>query len=125
MRTLTALVVDDESGVRRLFAATLRRAGMHVLEADTGKAALTLAQTAGPDLVVTDIQMPELDGLELCRRLRTDPAFKELLIVVVSGTAATQQGEALAAAGCDAILGKPCSPALLLATIQRLLVKPS
>jgi CheY-like chemotaxis protein len=66
--------------------------------------------------------MPDLDGLELCRRLRRAPTTAKLLIVVVSGAAATQRDEAVAA-GCDVVLEKPCSPAVLVTTIQRLLVK--
>lgn len=124
MGTLTALVVDDEDGIRCLFAKTLRQAGMHVVEADSGKAALLLAQAAAPNLLITDIQMPELSGIDLCRHLRNNSTFKDLLIVVVSGAGGTELDEAIAA-GCDAVLAKPCSPALLLATIQRLLVKPS
>jgi CheY-like chemotaxis protein len=72
--------------------------------------------------VVTDLQMPDLDGLELCRRLRRTPATAKLLIVVVSADAVTQRDQAIAA-GCDVVLEKPCSPALLVTTIQRLLVK--
>jgi len=68
--------------------------------------------------------MPDLDGLELCRRLRQLPATSKVPIVIVTGSAVTQAHEATAA-GCDVVLPKPCSPALLLATIQRLLVPSS
>jgi len=83
---------------------------------------LRLAQPSAPDFVVTDIEMPDLDGLELCRRLRQLPATSKIPIVVVTGAAMTQGDEATAA-GCDVVLAKPCSGALLLATIQRLLAR--
>jgi CheY-like chemotaxis protein len=122
MKAPLGLVVDDDSGVRSFFAKVLRRSGMEVREASSGWEALLMAYTASPAFLVTDLQMPDLDGLELCRRLRQTPITAKLLIVVVSAAAATQRDKAVAA-GCDAVLEKPCSPALLVTTIQRLLVK--
>jgi CheY-like chemotaxis protein len=116
------LVVDDDSGVRSFFAKLLRRNGMEIREASSGWEALLMAYTTSPAFVVTDLQMPDLDGLELCRRLRRTPTTAKLLIVVVSAGAVTQRDQAIAA-GCDVVLEKPCSPALLVTTIQRLLVK--
>ena len=118
--TSVGLVVDDDIELRLLLAQSLRRGGLRVLEAGSGREALRLAQTAAPDFVVTDIGMPGLDGVELCRRLRQLPATSKVPIVVVTGSAVTQGDEATAA-GCDVVLAKPCSGALLLATIQRLL----
>lgn len=124
MTAALGLVVDDDHHVRSFFAKVLRGGGMEILEASSGWEALLMAQTSRPAFVVTDLQMPGLDGLELCRRLRQCPATAELLIVVVSGAAATQTHDA-EAAGCDVVLQKPCSPALLVKTIQRMLVKRS
>ena len=120
MATPFGLVVDDDAQLRLLFAQVLRRGGLRVLEAGSGREALRLAQPSAPDFVVTDIEMPDVDGLELCRRLRQLPATSKVPIVVVTGSAVTQGDEATAA-GCDVVLAKPCSGALLLATIQRLL----
>jgi CheY-like chemotaxis protein len=118
------LVVDDDPEIRSCFAEALRRGGMHVTEAETGSVALRLAQVAGRlAFVVTDFEMPGLDGLELSRRLRRSAQTEKAVIVLVSGTS---QGDAATAAGCDAVLPKPCSPAVLVATIWRLLnTKPS
>jgi len=121
---MTALVVDDAPEIRRLFSRVLRGRGMEVLESGCGDEALELAHVTRPDVVVTDIEMAGLNGIELCRGLRKDPTFENVLIVVVTGAATTRQHEAVGA-GCDVVLTKPCSPALLLATIQRLLVQPS
>jgi CheY-like chemotaxis protein len=117
------LVVDDDPYMRRLLSDALRREGMCVLEAKSGREALRLTQTAVPHFIVTDIEMPDVDGLELCRRLRKLTATCNVPIVVVSGAASL--GEDATAAGCDVVLPKPCSPALLLTTIQQLLVRSS
>lgn len=114
------LVVDDEQMVREMFCEALRRSGLQVFEASGGQSALRLAKTTTPDFVVTDIDMADGDGLELCRTLRGDPALQGIRIVVVSGMAASHEAEAVAA-GCDAVLDKPCSPASLVATVRRLL----
>jgi CheY-like chemotaxis protein len=116
------LVVDDDRHVRSFFAKVLRRGGMEILEASSGWEALLMAHTSSPAFVVTDLQMPELDGLELCRRLRRYRNAEQLTIVMVTSAATTQGDEAIAA-GCDVVLEKPCSPAMLVTTIQRLLDK--
>ena len=117
---LSALVVNDIPEVRELFAHFLGRAGMRVTQADGGRAALATARDAAPDLVVTDISMPDMDGLELCRQIRTDPAIGHVPIVIVSGGVTT--GDATVwAAGCDAVLEKPCSRDLLVTTARALL----
>jgi CheY-like chemotaxis protein len=124
MRATLGLVVDDDRQVRSLFAKVLRGGGMDILEASSGWEAFFVAETASPAFVVTDLQMPGLNGLELCRRLRRSRNSRDLLIVVVTGAATTQRDEAIAA-GCDVVLEKPCPPALLVTTIQGLLVKRS
>ena len=122
MATPFGLVVEDDVQLRFLFAQVLRLGGLRVLEAGSGREALRLARPFVPDFVVTDIEMPDVDGLELCRRLRELPATSKVPIVVVTGSAVTQADEAIAA-GCDIVLAKPCSGTLLLATIQGLLAE--
>lgn len=124
MRTYTGVVADDEPQIRAIFAGILRSAGMRVFEADCGAAAMALARGARADFVLTDLQMPGVDGLEVCRQVRRDPALKNVRIVVVSGAGQDQRDQAVTA-GCDVVLSKPCSPALLLETIRQLLVRAS
>ena len=124
MNTFTGVVADDEPQIRAIFAGILRTAGLRVFEAESGAAALALARSARADFVLTDLQLPGVDGLEVCRQLRQDPALKNVRIVVVSGAGQDQRDLAVIA-GCDVVLSKPCSPALLLETIRQLLVQPS
>ena len=81
------LIVDDDPQVRRLLAEALRRAGIRILEARSGYKALKLAERSAPDFVVTDIEMPDMDGVELCQRLRELPRVANVPIVAVSGAA--------------------------------------
>ena len=92
------------------------------MTAENGTMALEVVRRAIPDVIVTDVEMPVMDGIALCRRLRADAATRSVVVVVVTGDPADQQSAALEA-GCDAILGKPCSRTLLLATIRLLLEK--
>lgn len=114
------LVVDDDAQVRLVLAEALRRGGMQVLEATSGTEAFSVAQVSRLAFVVTDLEMPDGGGLELCRQLRAGGLTAHLPIVVVSGNAASQGDDAVAA-GCDVVLPKPCSPAELVATIRRLI----
>jgi len=93
---------------------------MEVATAENGTTALHAARCVVPDVIVTDVSMPAMDGLALCRQLRADAATRNVVVVVVTGDAADQSQAALDA-GCDAVLEKPCSRTLLLATIRLLL----
>jgi two-component system, cell cycle response regulator len=113
------LIVDDAPEIRRIHTRFLHASGMEVLTAENGIDALALARRAVPDVIVTDVMMPIMDGLALCRRLRAEAATQRVAVVAVTGAA--DQAQAALAAGCDAVLAKPCSRALLLTTIQLLI----
>jgi CheY-like chemotaxis protein len=115
------LIVDDTPGIRRLFAGILSRSGIQVLEADNGRVALDLALDRVPDAIVSDIEMPEMDGIELCRQVRANPATRHVVFLIVSAEAPRRVLSAVDA-GCSAMLEKPCSPEVLLNTLERLLV---
>jgi CheY-like chemotaxis protein len=93
-------VVDDEPDLRFLLRRTFERAGYEVSEARDGAGALRLVDHAQPDLVVTDVMMPIMDGLELIRRLRAGVTTRRIPILVMSG-------DWDLAAGADAVLAKP------------------
>src|SRR6266496_3508013 len=107
---INVLVVDDEPGIRRLFRLTL--AGTyHVIEAADGLEALRLLLQARPDIVILDVAMPKVDGLEVCRRARAEPSLHDLGIIVISANCGPD--EALAA-GADLYMSKPFRPLRLL-----------
>ena len=118
-RSTRVLIVDDAPEIRRIHTRFLHASGMEVLTAENGIDALDLARRVVPDIIVTDVMMPVMDGLALCRQLRAEAATQRVAVVAVTGAA--DQAEAALAAGCDAVLAKPCSRALLLTTIQLLI----
>jgi len=117
-RVCRVLVVDDVPDVRRLHTRLLYGSGMEVATAENGVQALDAVRRSAPDVVVTDVNMPVMDGLDLCRRLRADAATRDVVVVVVT---AEESDQTAYDAGCDAVLRKPCSRTLLLSTIRQLL----
>lgn len=117
----TILVVDDEPSIVELVRFTLEDADVRVVEASDGAEALILARRVKPDLVLLDVQMPRLDGLEVCRQLRREPAFARTPIIML--TAAGQQADRTRGlgAGADEYLTKPFSPLALLALVEAFL----
>lgn len=117
----TILVVDDDPLIRRLIATTLEDvSGFDVLEAEDGRDAVEQASSAHPSIVFLDIDMPHLDGIATCRRLRRAPATSGATIVML--TAATHdRAEAQAdQAGADLFMTKPFSPLEVLQLVDRI-----
>jgi CheY-like chemotaxis protein len=108
------LIVDDEPDLRFILRRIFERAGHAVAEAGDGAAALTSVNQSRPDLVVTDMMMPVVDGVELIRRLRADPTTAAIPILAVSGDRTHLAGRA------DAVLAKPYVGTELLAVAERL-----
>lgn len=117
----TILVVDDEPSIVELVRFTLEDADVRVVEASDGAEALILARRIKPDLVLLDVQMPRLNGVEACRQLRREPGFARTPIIML--TAAGQQADRTRGlgAGADEYLTKPFSPLALLALVEALL----
>ncbi len=118
---IRALVVDDEASLVRVVAAYLEREGFEVLTAGDGVEALRLVREASPDVVVLDVMMPGLDGIEVCRRLRT---FSDAYVIML--TARAEEVDVLVglSVGADDYLTKPFSPRVLVARIRGLLRRP-
>jgi DNA-binding response OmpR family regulator len=117
----TVLVVDDEPNLVDLVRGYLEREGYTVLSAADGPAALDLARTAQPDLVVLDLLLPGLDGVEVCRRLRR---FSDAYVVMLTARAEEVDTLVGLAVGADDYLTKPFSPRELVARVKAMLRRP-
>ena len=120
----SVLLVEDDQAGRRLYAEWLTLAGFTVKQAHNGLQALEHALEIVPDVIVTDLHIPGIDGFELARRLRLDPRTRLVPIVAVTGYAAFAADPGRAQrAGCDTVLEKPCSPDDLEAAIRALMAR--
>ena len=108
-RPLVLLVEDDRDG-RIIFAEWLEEAGFRVDQAHNGLQALERAFDLLPDAVLTDLNIPGIDGYELTRRLKNDPRTRAIPILAVTGYVPFQDRARADRAGCDAIFPKPCDP---------------
>jgi CheY-like chemotaxis protein len=114
------LVVDDTPANIKLLDAVLTSHGYTVLAAASGAEALALAAEQPPDLVLLDILMPEMDGFEVCRRLRADPATAHLPVIMITASEMAQKVKGLEA-GADDFVAKPFDQAELVARVRSLL----
>ena len=110
------LVVDDFRDNREFYAVALRTSGFRVVEARTGEDAVAQAQAHSPALIVMDVTLPGVDGLEAARRIRAWPATAAIPIVSVTGHSG--RAEEVRAAGCVSLLIKPFSPDRLVAEVR-------
>ena len=101
------LVVDDEPNIREFLHSVLTEDGYEVITASDGLEALSIAVEQQPDLVLLDIMMPNLDGMETCRRLRAQPATRNVRIIILTAYNQRERLEESIRAGADDFLGKP------------------
>lgn len=113
------LVVDDSNSIRDMVSFTLKSAGYQTVEACDGKQGLQTAQTAAFDLVISDVNMPNMDGISLCQELRKLPSFKFTPILMLTTESSPEMKQRGKAAGATGWLVKPFNPDKLLATIKR------
>ncbi len=115
------LAVDDSTSMRQMVSFTLKGAGYDVVEASDGLEALGIAKTRGFDMVITDVNMPNMDGITLIGELRGLPSFKFtplLMLTTESSPEKKQQGKA---AGATGWIVKPFNPEQLLSTVKKVL----
>ncbi|MFM7100628.1 MAG: response regulator [Verrucomicrobiota bacterium] len=115
------LVVDDEPDALELIGFNLRNAGYEVVTADDGQEALRRARESLPDLVLLDVMLPEIDGLEVCKSLRRDPATRRIPIIMLTARAAEIDRVLGLELGADDYVTKPFSPRELVLRIKNLL----
>jgi two-component system chemotaxis response regulator CheY len=117
----TILIVDDDPSIRKLIATTLEDvSGYELTEAGDGEEAVTRALDVRPAIVFLDIDMPRIDGIETCRRLRSEPTLARATIVMLTGETGEVAARSADAAGADLFLTKPFSPLRLLQLVDSL-----
>jgi two-component system, chemotaxis family, chemotaxis protein CheY len=115
------LAVDDSISMRQMVSYTLKNAGFEVVEAADGEDALEKARLRHFDLVLTDQNMPRLDGIGLTRRLREHPNFKTTPILILTTESSDQMKQAGRAAGATGWLVKPFEPTKLIEVIRKVI----
>ena len=115
------LAVDDSASMRQMVAFTLKGAGHTVTDAADGQQALDIAKTQSFDVVLTDVNMPVMDGITLTRELRALPAYRFTPILVLTTEAGGDKKQEGRAAGATGWLVKPFNPDQLLATVKKVL----
>ena len=115
------LIAEDNPQNMELILMTLRPHGYHLLEATDGEKVLDVISKEKPDLILMDIQLPIIDGLEVARRLRQMPGFNHIPIIALTAYAMEEDKERIIKAGCDAYLAKPFSTRELVARVKTVL----
>lgn len=115
------LVVDDEQDIVEFIAYNLTKEGYEVCTAYNGKEAIEVAKAEKPDLILLDVMMPVLDGIEACRQLKRDPDFKKTFIVFLTARSEEYSEIAGFEAGADDYIAKPIKPKVLLTRISAIL----
>ncbi|MGZ3330886.1 MAG: response regulator [Gemmatimonadaceae bacterium] len=119
----TVLVVEDNPANMTLATFLLKSAGYAVLSATDAEAGLALARREQPDLVLMDIQLPGMDGLEACAILKKDEGTRDIPVIALTALAMKGDEERIRAAGCDGYIAKPLAYREFLATIAARLQK--
>src|SRR6202171_2191626 len=118
------LIIEDNAANMTLATFLLQSAGHSVISATSAETGLTLARAQQPDLVLMDIQLPGMDGLEATALLKSDSATRDIPVVALTALAMKGDEERIRAAGCDGYIAKPLGYQEFLATIQAHLAHP-
>ncbi|MDB5080856.1 MAG: response regulator receiver protein [Chloroflexi bacterium] len=115
------LIADDEASLRFLIHETIAEPGLQILEAQDGLETLCLARTHHPKMILLDVAMPALSGVEVCQQLKADPATRDIQIVMLTAHSQTKDREAAFAAGADYFITKPFSPTQLFELVDKII----
>ena len=119
MSTPVVLLVDDNEDCRIIYGSALRHAGYSVRTADDGLECLASAEASLPDLILLDIGMPRMDGMQALEELKRNPRTNRIPVVAVSARVGRDQHERVLEAGFSEVLLKPITPGDILASVQR------
>ena len=120
----TILLVEDFDDTRLMMKMWLTKNGYRVVEAESGAQAIKLADTEAPDLIIMDVMMPDMDGLDATRRIRQQEALRQTPIVAVSAYGADEYRDKALASGCNEYVSTPFEPYALRELIKSLLASP-
>ncbi len=115
------LVVDDDAFIRRPLEFILRKEGFAAVTAVDGEDGLAKVEGERPDLIVLDVMMPGIDGFDVCRRVRTDPRFSSIPVILLTAKGQEADCERALAAGATEFMSKPYSPSELLRRVREIL----
>ena len=118
------LIVEDNPKNLKLVRDTLQVTGYQTIEAETGEERVRLAHERRPALILMDIQLPGINGVDALQQLRADPMTSAIPVIAVTASVMTQDRTRIMAAGFDGFHGKPISVRQLLATVREILDKP-
>ncbi len=121
----TVLIVDDEPHILRSLGFVIHRAGYRVIEARSGREALRMIRQHHPDLVFLDIMMPELNGYEVCRRVKQEDGSNSTFIIMLTAKGQRPDRRAGVEAGADEYMTKPFSPSRAVERVQDILGPPN
>jgi two-component system cell cycle response regulator DivK len=121
MSEQTILYIEDNEYNRKIVRQLLGRTSYRLVEAMDGESGVTMAQAELPQLILMDVQLPKMSGLDATRTLKGDPRTKDIPIIVITSFALSGDREKAAAAGADSYLAKPYSPRELLALVRQYL----
>lgn len=117
----TILIIDDEDDIREILAYNLAKEGYKILQASNGKEGIELAKKYVPELVLLDVMMPEMDGIEVCEFLKVDPITKGVSICFLTARSEDYSQIAGLDAGADDYVSKPIKPKVLVSRIKAIL----
>jgi len=124
MSSKRVLYVEDNFQNKRLVKKILVAKGFEVLEADDGLQAVEMTIQERPDLILMDINIPGIDGMEATARIKANPEVKHIPIIALTANAMVGDREKIIAAGCDAYMPKPINNALLVDTVKKYIGEP-
>ena len=125
MPSPTVLIVEDNDDNMNIYSTILKFSGYQVIEAIDGEAALEAARGQQPGMILMDVSIPKIDGWEVTRILKADPATAGIPIVALTAHALEGNRARAMEAGCDAYIAKPAEPHVVLKEVQRWLGRPS
>jgi two-component system cell cycle response regulator DivK len=117
----TVLLVEDNADNQEIYRLILLHHGFAVLQAWDGEGGVRMARSHTPDLILMDLTMPLIDGLEATRRLKADPATSRIPVIALTAHAESEDRAAAEAAGCVSFLAKPVAPNLVAVEVRRVL----